>query len=547
MSIANKAQALLDAITEETSDMVFAKDLDGRYTLVNPAAARFLQTSKKKAVGKKDEDLLPQKIARGIINSDKEILESGTSRRLEETLNIAGNERVFQTIKAPCRDEGGKITGLIGISRDITEQKLGEKLKESNERLRKVIVGAPIILFAADKDGIITVLEGKGLEMLGKGWGENVGKSVYDIYHDQPEVLGAFRRALAGEIVSSTFEDDRGSLEATFSPIFDGRGMASGVIGVALDVTRRKRMKKALQRSQENLAEAQRIAHLGNMVWDLSDNHVFGSDEAWRLFGLPPQKQGLAYDRLLRFVHPDDRQYVENIHNETLAEKKPYDIEYRVVLPGNSERTFRGQGEIVFDGKGRPIHLHSTVQDVTRHKRTEEALRKKDSEIRKAYADVFSAVTQEKLLILTAKEIDGAVGEPISPAYFVSSFEKVSGSRTHLREVLKKVGISEEELGEIIMASSEAVTNGVKHGDGCEVQVYRFQETFQIRVSDRGPGIDFSNLPKATLVSGFSTKKSLGMGFSVILEIFDRVLLATDKEGTTLVLETGGREEAESN
>ena len=54
MSIANKAQALLDAITEETNDMVFAKDLDGRYTLVNPAAARFLQTSKKKAVGRRN-------------------------------------------------------------------------------------------------------------------------------------------------------------------------------------------------------------------------------------------------------------------------------------------------------------------------------------------------------------------------------------------------------------------------------------------------------------------------------------------------------------
>jgi anti-sigma regulatory factor (Ser/Thr protein kinase) len=56
-------------------------------------------------------------------------------------------------------------------------------------------------------------------------------------------------------------------------------------------------------------------------------------------------------------------------------------------------------------------------------------------------------------------------------------------------------------------------------------------------ISDKGPGIDFSILPKATLLSGFSTKQSLGMGFSFMLEFCDRVLLSTQPGNTIIVLE----------
>ena len=96
------------------------------------------------------------------------------------------------------------------------------------------------------------------------------------------------------------------------------------------------------------------------------------------------------------------------------------------------------------------------------------------------------------------------------------------------------------------MASGEAVTNGVKHAGSCEVQVYTYGEAVQIRVTDHGSGIDFSDLPKATLLPGFSTKRSLGMGYAVILDICDRVLLSTSPEGTTLILEAGGRQVEES-
>ncbi len=199
----------------------------------------------------------------------------------------------------------------------------------------------------------------------------------------------------------------------------------------------------------------------------------------------------------------------------------------------------------VIDMAGKP-HIISVARDITERKKAEEALRQKDHEIRKAYVDVLSAVTDEKLLILTADELSAAQGEPRGSPYSVSSLEKLSDSRDFLRRTLKTSGISQEHLSSLILASGEAIVNGVKHAGTCEVQVYSLEGTIQIRISDNGPGIDFSDLPKATLLPGFSTEKSLGMGFTVLLDICDRVLLSTGPEGTTLLLESGGKKEQDT-
>ncbi|MHB0975598.1 MAG: ATP-binding protein [Candidatus Aquicultorales bacterium] len=64
-------------------------------------------------------------------------------------------------------------------------------------------------------------------------------------------------------------------------------------------------------------------------------------------------------------------------------------------------------------------------------------------------------------------------------------------------------------------------------------------DALQVVVTDRGPGIDFTTLPKATLMFGYSTTASLGMGFSIMLELCDRVLLSPQPGNTTVVLEVG--------
>ena len=124
-----------------------------------------------------------------------------------------------------------------------------DTFQEQERHLRSVITGAPIILFALDRDGTFTLAEGKGWERLGWKPAELVGRSVFDVYPNPSAIRKKFGDALAGGM--SSFVDRLGDriFETYFSPFRDEGGNLTGVIGVATDVT-----------EQEELEELQRVA-----------------------------------------------------------------------------------------------------------------------------------------------------------------------------------------------------------------------------------------------------------------------------------------------
>ncbi len=77
----------------------------------------------------------------------------------------------------------------------------------------------------------------------------------------------------------------------------------------------------------------------------------------------------------------------------------------------------------------------------------------------------------------------------------------------------------------------------LKHAGTGNLEVKAYPDKLQIIVADHGKGIDFSVLPKATLLKGYSTKISMGYGFTIMLDCLSKVLLNTGDEGTTVVLE----------
>jgi len=131
---------------------------------------------------------------------------------------------------------------------------------------------------------------------------------------------------------------------------------------------------KSLKESEKGLAEAQRIAHIGNWECEIATDKVYWSDGMYRIFGLNSQ-EGVTYDKFLSHVHPDDREYVYNSTKEALNEKV-YATEYRIVRPDGEERIVHSEREIVFDEKNKPVRMRGTVQDITERKKAEEALEK---------------------------------------------------------------------------------------------------------------------------------------------------------------------------
>ncbi len=126
-----------------------------------------------------------------------------------------------------------------------------------------------------------------------------------------------------------------------------------------------------LKESEGRLAEAQRIAHIGNWDWNILTNRLYLSDEIYRIFGRSSQEFGANYDVFLRNVHPDDREYVNNAVIEALNGKKSYDIDYRVILDDGKERIVHEKGEITFNENNTPVRMLGTVPDITERKNAE--------------------------------------------------------------------------------------------------------------------------------------------------------------------------------
>jgi anti-sigma regulatory factor (Ser/Thr protein kinase) len=111
-----------------------------------------------------------------------------------------------------------------------------------------------------------------------------------------------------------------------------------------------------------------------------------------------------------------------------------------------------------------------------------------------------------------------------------------SSARMQVRDYCSQQGMSGETLDAFILGVGEAITNAIKHGIRGMVYAGRADSTVWVGVSDEGTGIESLSLPRMVLLRGYSTKPSLGMGYSIMLDMRDRVLLKTDETGTTVIL-----------
>ena len=112
---------ILQAVIEATPDAIFVKDLDGRYVLVNQAAARFLGRRTEDIIGKHDLELYPEETARQFIADDQQVLAAGTALYFEGVAKSETGTQAYLVTKGVYRDQQGRIQGLFGISHDITE------------------------------------------------------------------------------------------------------------------------------------------------------------------------------------------------------------------------------------------------------------------------------------------------------------------------------------------------------------------------------------------------------------------------------------------
>ncbi|NES65934.1 MAG: PAS domain S-box protein, partial [Okeania sp. SIO2D1] len=126
---------LLNGVINSTTDLIFAKNLQGQYLLINSAFTDSFNTSVDDLLGKDDTVIFPLEVARELRDNDRQTINSGNLKNHEEVIPIQGQLRTFLTTKTPFQDAEGNIIGIVGIARDITERKRTEQqLREKAQR-----------------------------------------------------------------------------------------------------------------------------------------------------------------------------------------------------------------------------------------------------------------------------------------------------------------------------------------------------------------------------------------------------------------------------
>ena len=141
---------MLRVLIDNLPDLIYVKDVNGRFLLANVAVSRVMGAkSPRDLLGKNDFDFHPKELASRYHEDEQKIIRSGTSllSRQEECRDPAGNLMHLQTTKIPLRDAAGKVTGLVGIGRDVTQrvaesQALDGAVRESRDVVRAVLAGA---------------------------------------------------------------------------------------------------------------------------------------------------------------------------------------------------------------------------------------------------------------------------------------------------------------------------------------------------------------------------------------------------------------------
>lgn len=174
-----RSQHLLEAVIEGTSDAIFVKDRDGRYLMVNSAAAARVGHNVNEVIGRRTSDFFAPDSASQILERDRISTQEGKSHTFEERVTVAGATFTCLTTRGPFHDAQGKVAGTFGVSRDISDRKrMEENLRVQKAFLEQLIQGAPEAIAITDPDYTVRQINLEFTHVFGYTAEEAVGRNL---------------------------------------------------------------------------------------------------------------------------------------------------------------------------------------------------------------------------------------------------------------------------------------------------------------------------------------------------------------------------------
>jgi len=349
-------------------------DQNGIFEFVNDAYAAFYSYTAAEMVGQPVTMLVEPARRAALAAAYADYVARGIAAQDEySVLTRTGERRTVLSQSVQYLGHDGRprrATFSIDIS---ARAHLEEALRASEARLRMVISNAPVVVYALDTAGIFTLSDGHALQDIGVAPGALVGRSILDVYHDDPEVLARIRRALAGQ--PSSFVSRAGGHVFTnqLVPLRDEQERVSGALGVATNVTERERAEEGRSQSEQRFRLAFTEAPTG-MALATPDGRLLEVNQALcRMLGYTAEE--LIDQRSPVLTHPDDQAASRELLRQLLAAE--------VHSTRLEKRYLHKQGQVIWTdytasllraADGRPLYFIFQMQDITARKAAEERL-----------------------------------------------------------------------------------------------------------------------------------------------------------------------------
>ena len=294
-------------------------------------------------------------------------------------------------------------------------------------------------------------------------------------------------------------------------PLRNPEGDVIGVLGTFEDITERKRAEKRLKESEARLQGIVSNTNAAIHLTDSAGRLMLVNRQFAKLLGVSEKRAvGKTVTGARRFRGHRSSPWRSGSSRSARPAGR---CRWKRRCPRRpAPRTYVSLTFPLLDASGAVYAVCGISTDITQIKLAEDELRKKDLAIRRAYVDVIAAVTGNKLILMTPEEIEERLGEPLGPSRRISSYKPLSVARAEIRRTIEEHVPDAGNLDEFIVGVGEGLTNAIKHGGGGRYQVRHRDGIAQVVISDKGPGVDFTTVPRATLEVGILDRGHPGDG-----------------------------------
>jgi len=415
-----KEQRLLRTLIDNLPNGVFVKDKEYRNVIYNPVHGNGVKGHLKHLglnsdidiLGKTDFEVFPKELAEEYFIDDQKVIEGGSSLINAERIGCDkdGNRCWLLISKIPLMDDSGEITGMLGVTTDITERRQTEEII-SKERtlLRTLIDNLPGGVFVKDKEyrKIIAnrVHENEvkdHLKLLGLNSDIDIlGKTDYEVFpREMAEEYFKYDRRIIEEGLSLLnneeicYDGEGHPLWVLMSkiPLFDKNGEITDMLGVSTDITERKRAEAVLSESEERFRKVFEEGPMGMAMANLIDGHFISVNKALcNMLGY--NEEELMQLTFVDVTHPDSvGRDIEVVRS--MAEGK--------ILNHNTEKRYlKKNGDVIWatraltrmiSADGLSFYVLAMISDITEQKRTEELILKERTLLRTLIDNLPSGV-----------------------------------------------------------------------------------------------------------------------------------------------------------